>query len=61
MLVQFAPKGSYRSEHAIEHYAWILEGRVPRDDGEPWFVCLADWFAPNLGTAFEACVEEHGG
>eukprot|EP00969_Alexandrium_andersonii_P008265 359759-Alexandrium_andersonii.AAC.1 len=35
MLVQFAPKGSYRLGHAIEYYDWILEGRVPREDGEP--------------------------
>eukprot|EP00969_Alexandrium_andersonii_P306174 13534672-Alexandrium_andersonii.AAC.1 len=61
MPVQFAPKGSYRLEHTAEYYDWILEGRVAREDGEPWHIVLADWFAPNLDTAFEACVEEKGG
>eukprot|EP00969_Alexandrium_andersonii_P269383 11906370-Alexandrium_andersonii.AAC.1 len=27
VLLQFAPKGSYRLEHTLEYYRWLLAGR----------------------------------
>ena len=61
VLLQFAPKGSYRLEHTLEYYDWILEEHAVAADGEPHFVCIADWFKPNLDASFRTCVERHGG
>ena len=68
-LLQFAPKGSYRLEHTLEYYKWIL----PADDDElsmypkspnqdkALFCCLLDWYAPNLDPEVDDVIEDRGG
>ena len=45
VLLQWGPKGSYRTEHTHEYYDWIL---TPSLTPEQQTLHLLDWFAPNL-------------
>ena len=45
-LLQFGPKGSYRTEHTIEYYKWLVPD-APADPAH-CYCYLADWFSANL-------------
>ena len=45
VLVQWGPKGSYRTEHTVEYYDWIVE---PATCAEMQTLYLMDWYAPNF-------------
>lgn len=59
--LQFAPKGSYRLEHTVEYYEWMFEEQALAAGEEPHFVCIMDWFKPNMDPATLSCVEARGG
>ena len=57
VLLQFGPKGSYRLEHTLEFYDWL----VPEAESEKeCSVYLVDWFAPNLDEELDDLLENRG-
>ena len=59
--LQLSPKGSFRLEHTVEYYEWMLEEQALDAGEEPHFVCLMDWFKPHMDPATLRCIEERGG
>ena len=48
VLLQFAPKASYRIDTTIEFYKWLVQ---PSTGPEDETVYLSDWYAPNIANA----------
>ena len=68
-LLQFAPKGSFRLEHTLEYYEWVLPANAdelslypkgPNQD-KAVFCNLVDWYGPNLRPELDELVEDRGG
>ena len=63
VLLQLAPKGSFRLEHLLEFLDWDLGDADPSDADRPGStaeVVLLDWFAPHLDPRVDALVESRG-
>jgi hypothetical protein len=60
VLLQFAPKGSYRLEHVLEFLDWDVGlADEPADGSAAEVVCL-DWFAPHLDAAVDTLITSRG-
>jgi len=57
VLVQFGPRGSYRLEHTIDFYEWLV---VPATSVRTAGLYLHDWYAPNLDDSVGDLFENKG-
>ena len=63
VLLQLAPKGSFRLPQLLEFLAWDLGAADPTGDDRPGAtaeVILLDWFAPHLHESVDDLVESKG-
>ena len=56
-LLQFGPKGSYRTDTTAEFYRWVL----PAERAACPFIVLAEWFKPNMDPEVRDAIEKASG